>query len=42
MRHIMVHGYYHVSPKIVKEIIETEISNLRNQVDIYLEEFSND
>lgn len=39
MRHIMVHGYYHVNPKIVKEIFEEEIRKLRIQVDLYLEEF---
>lgn len=38
MRHIMVHGYYHVSAKIVKEIIEEEIEKLRNQVTEYIEE----
>ena len=38
MRHIMVHGYYHVSARIVKEIIEEEIAKLRNQVSLYLEE----
>lgn len=40
MRHLMVHGYYHVSPEIVKDIVETEIAKLQNQIDIYLEEFS--
>lgn len=39
MRHIMVHGYYHISPEIVKEILESEIVTLRTQVDNYLEEF---
>ncbi|MDE7437357.1 MAG: DUF86 domain-containing protein [Muribaculaceae bacterium] len=38
MRHIMVHGYYQISPKIVKEILEQEIEKLRREVDIYLEE----
>ncbi|MDE7109670.1 MAG: DUF86 domain-containing protein [Muribaculaceae bacterium] len=36
MRHIMVHGYYQVSPRIVKEIMETEIRRLRQQVLSYL------
>lgn len=36
MRHIMVHGYYMVSPRIVKEIIETEIPTLLIQVKGYL------
>lgn len=39
MRHLMVHGYFHISPEIVKDIIETEIDNLRNQINQYLEEF---
>ena len=42
MRHIMVHGYYNVKPIVVKQIIESEIANLRRQVDIYLEEFCED
>ncbi|MDE6578776.1 MAG: DUF86 domain-containing protein [Muribaculaceae bacterium] len=37
MRHIMVHGYYQVSPRIVKEILETEILKLRDQVKEYLD-----
>lgn len=36
MRHIMVHGYYHVSARIVKDIIEMEIEKLRDQVIGYL------
>lgn len=40
MRHIMVHGYYQLSPRIVKEIIETEIKLLHNQIIIYQEEFA--
>ena len=39
MRHIMVHGYYMVSPRIVKEILEQEILKLRGEVNMYLEEF---
>lgn len=39
MRHIMVHGYYHISPAIVKDILESEIEKLRKQIDNYLEEF---
>lgn len=42
MRHLMVHGYYNVEPAVVKLIIETQIANLRRQVDNYLEEFSED
>ena len=39
MRHLLVHGYYHISPEIVKEIAETEIPKLRKQVIAYLSEF---
>lgn len=38
MRHLMVHGYYNISPKIVKEILETEVGILRKQVSSYLTE----
>lgn len=41
MRHIMVHGYYQVSPRIVKEIIETEITKLHNQVGEYISTINN-
>lgn len=36
MRHLMVHGYYNINPMIVKEIIESEILNLRTQIHSYL------
>ena len=36
MPHIMVDGYYQVSPRIVKEILETEILKLRDQVIGYI------
>lgn len=39
MRHLMVHGYYHISPEIVKDIVETEIEKLQLQIISYLEEF---
>lgn len=39
MRHLMVHGYYHVSPEIVRDIVEYDVPILRQQVDCYLEEF---
>lgn len=39
MRHLMVHGYYHISPEIVSDIIETEIAKLQAQVINYLLEF---
>lgn len=39
MRHLLVHGYYHISPEIVKEISETELPLLRQQIIEYLSEF---
>ena len=39
MRHLLVHGYYHISPEIVKEITEEEIPSLKLQITSYLSEF---
>lgn len=39
MRHLLVHGYYHISPDIVKDIAETELPVLESQVKEYLLEF---
>ncbi len=39
MRHLLVHGYYHISPEIVKDIAENELPILENQVRSYLSEF---
>ena len=39
MRHLLVYGYYHISPEIVKEIAETELPILERQVTSYLSEF---
>ncbi len=39
MRHLLVHGYYHVSPRIVKEIIENDLPPLQAQIATYLLEF---
>ena len=39
MRHLLVHGYYHISPEIVKEITEEEIISLKQQITIYLSEY---
>ncbi len=41
MRHLLVHGYYHISPGIVKEIAETELPILEKQVAFYISEFNN-
>lgn len=41
MRHLMVHGYFHISPEIVKDIVETEIEKLQKQINHYLLEFKN-
>lgn len=38
MRHLLVYGYYHISPEIVKEITEIEIPLLRQQITSYLSE----
>lgn len=40
MRHLLVQGYYHISLEIVKEIAETELPILENQVRTYLSDFS--
>ena len=40
MRHLMVHGYYKVNPKIVKEIMEEEIIPLYRQIKEYLAEYA--
>ena len=39
MRHLLVHGYYHISPQIVKEITEKEIPALKKQITAYLSEY---
>lgn len=39
MRHLLVHGYYHISPEIVKEITEEEIPLLKLQITSYLSEY---
>lgn len=39
MRHVLVHGYYTVSFRFIKEVIETDIPFLREQIREYLEEF---
>lgn len=38
MRHILVHGYYHVDSKEVWETITNDLSKLLAQVDSYIEE----
>ena len=39
MRHVLVHGYYTVGYEFIKEVIETDIPILRNQIKQYLIEF---
>ena len=39
MRHLLVHGYYHISPEIVKEITEEEIPSLKLQIISYPSEY---
>ena len=38
MQHLLVHGYYHISPRIVKEIIENDLPIFRSQIQSYLSE----
>ena len=39
MRHVLVHGYYTVGYDFIKEVIETDIPILRDQIKQYLTEF---
>lgn len=39
MRHVLVHGYYTVGYDFIKEVIETDIPILREQINRYLNEF---
>lgn len=39
MRHVLVHGYYTVGYEFIKEVIETDIPILRDQIKQYLNEF---
>lgn len=39
MRHILVHGYYHINKKDVIKTIEENIPELNKQVSEYLKEF---
>lgn len=41
MRHVLVHGYYTVGYDFIKEVIETDIPVLANQVQQYLDEIGN-
>lgn len=36
MRHILVHGYYTVGYDFIKEVIETDIPVLKEQIEAYL------
>jgi len=36
MRHLLVHGYYHISARIVKEIIENDIPIFRSRIQSYI------
>lgn len=38
MRHVLVHGYYTVSYDFIREVIETDIPVLRDQIRLYLSE----
>ncbi|MCQ2340881.1 MAG: DUF86 domain-containing protein [Paludibacteraceae bacterium] len=39
MRHVLVHGYYAISPGHVWSVIEKDIEPLRSQIKQYLSEF---
>lgn len=36
MRHVLVHGYYTVGFKFIKEVVETDIPILKSQIENYL------
>lgn len=36
MRHVLVHGYYTVGFKFIKEVVETDIPVLKSQIENYL------
>lgn len=36
MRHFLVHGYYHVDPEEVWNVIEQDLSPLKSQIEKYL------
>ena len=38
MRHVLVHGYYTVGYEFIKEVIETDIPELKKQIQGYLSE----
>lgn len=38
MRHVLVHGYYTVGYDFIKEVIETDILLLKEQISRYLRE----
>lgn len=38
MRHILVHDYYKINTRVLWEIIQTDIPELKEQVERYLEE----
>lgn len=38
MRHVLVHGYYSVGYDFIKEVIETDIPILKNQIESYISE----
>ncbi|WP_367949482.1 HepT-like ribonuclease domain-containing protein [uncultured Duncaniella sp.] len=38
MRHVLVHGYYTVGYDFIKEVIETDIPLLKEQISRYLRE----
>lgn len=38
MRHVLVHGYYTVGYDFIREVVETDIPELKGQIDLYIRE----
>ena len=38
MRHVLVHGYYTISPEILWNTVEDDISEIKPWIDKYMEE----
>lgn len=38
MRHVLVHGYYQVDPRIVWVTIQNDLPALNTKIDLYLQE----
>lgn len=38
MRHVLVHGYYTVGYDFIREVVETDIPELKGHIDLYIRE----